>query len=118
MSFSEAMTFDELCAVIRRYLDGTPTEGGRYGDWRDRLDELLSEVRSELSQAYDRREYEMTQSEADALSDALHSAPPSQERLKRAWSALGEMMGFDAATVQCSPKGGLFFTAIPKKGVE
>jgi len=78
---------------------------------------------------YPRTNYEMTQTDLDAILEAcsrpapvisfdgVHDAFPSrQENANRAWAALGEKMGFDPMTVQpISGKGNLFFSAIPSE---
>lgn len=46
---------------------------------------------------------------------ALQCGPVAspQENANRAWCALGRRMGFDGMTVEPSPTGNRFFTAIP-----
>lgn len=70
-------------------------------------------------------EYEMTQTDLDAILDACKPvsymvmggmAPRSQqENANAAWAALGEKMGFDYMTVRPSSKGDRFFTAVPSE---
>ena len=72
----------------------------------------------------DRKEYEMTQEQMDALLEQMQPVPmimlqcgepPSQqESANRAWDKLGEEMGFIGKTAEPSSKGKLFFTAISK----
>jgi len=78
---------------------------------------------------YPRTNYEMTQSDLDAILEAcsrpapvisfdgVHDAFPSQqENANRAWAALGEKMGFDYMTVQpIASKGHRFFSAVPSE---
>lgn len=49
------MTFDELCEAVRLYVESQPTEGGRghRDDWRDQLDNTLTDIRAALSSAAD-----------------------------------------------------------------
>lgn len=49
------MTMDELCELVRLYVESIPTELGRghREDWRDRLDDTLANIRSELSSIND-----------------------------------------------------------------
>lgn len=72
----------------------------------------------------ERREYEMTQEQLNAILDAckpvpymvVGGLPPStpQDNANRAWEKLGRDMGFEGMTVRPVPgKGDLFFTAIP-----
>lgn len=70
----------------------------------------------------ERKEYELTSQQLDKLLEACRSAPaimlqcgppPSpQESANRAWCALGEEVGFDGMSVEPSPKGQRFFTAL------
>ena len=71
-----------------------------------------------------RKEYALTTEQYDQLIEACRSAPlimlqcgpPSspQENANRAWCALGRQLGFDGMSVEPSPKGRFFFTAIPQ----
>ena len=68
----------------------------------------------------ERREFEMTRADLDALLDATRPTPtrPLQfirPSANRAWERLGERMGFDPMTVMPSTKGRPFFTAVPTK---
>lgn len=70
-----------------------------------------------------RREFEMTEGDLKTLLEACRSVPmialqcgpvsSPQENANRAWCALGERMGFDGMSVEPSPKGQRFFTALP-----
>lgn len=70
----------------------------------------------------ERKEYEMTAEQFEKLIEAcrpvpmimLQCGPPSspQENANRAWCALGKELGFDGMSVEPSPKGKRFFTAI------
>lgn len=73
----------------------------------------------------ERREYEITQEQLDALIEAGKPTPAMwlsggtplfatlQENANRAWEALGDDLGFDWATVEASSKGQRFFLAVP-----
>jgi hypothetical protein len=73
----------------------------------------------------ERREYEMTEAQLEALLDACKPTPvmflsggqrmgrSTQENAESAWRALGREMGFDGMTVAPVPgKGQRFFTAV------
>lgn len=72
----------------------------------------------------ERKEYELTAEQFDTLLEACRSVPAimlqcgpissPQENANRAWCALGDELGFDGMTVESSPKGHRFFTAIPR----
>lgn len=71
-----------------------------------------------------RKEYEMTEAQLKQLLDACKpvtyimaqcgpiSSP--QENANRAWSRLGDEMGFDSRTVEPTGRGDRFFTAVVK----
>jgi hypothetical protein len=42
------MTFDQVCDAVRLYVQDRPADG-RESDWRGRLDEVLADIRAELS---------------------------------------------------------------------
>jgi hypothetical protein len=76
-----------------------------------------------------RTEYEMTESNMQAILDASQPTPvmmiggssgsSPQENANRAWASLGSNMGFDSKTVRpSSGKGQRFFTAIPNETPE
>lgn len=76
----------------------------------------------------DRREFEMTEDDYNGLIEACKPVPAMylsggapmfgtpQDNANAAWGRLGERMGFDGMSVEPSPKGGRFFTAVPKEG--
>lgn len=74
-----------------------------------------------------RIEYQMSESDFDGLIEAITKArlspliaincgmPESpQEAANRAWCALGDRLGFDGMSVEPSPKGNRFFTAVSR----
>jgi len=78
---------------------------------------------------YPRTEYEMTQEALDELLEQMKPQPAmmiggtvgrtQQERANDAWARLGTKMGFDSATVQPLPGGGMLrFTAVPAETKE
>ena len=71
-----------------------------------------------------RKEYELTEEQYEKLVEACLPVPmimlqcgkpPSQqENANRAWCALGDELGFDGMSVEPSPNGSRFFTAMEK----
>lgn len=67
--------------------------------------------------------YEMTQSDLDALIESMKPVPymiiggiaprSTQENANAAWARLGEKMGFDHMTVRPNGRGDRFFSANP-----
>lgn len=49
MGTKPPIMFDDLCALVRRYIEEQPYDGGRYDSWPDRVDGVLSDIRSEIS---------------------------------------------------------------------
>ncbi len=48
------MNFEELCAAVRLYVDGLPSEAAfRRDDWRGLLDDTLASIRAELANIND-----------------------------------------------------------------
>jgi len=74
---------------------------------------------------YPRTNYEMTQEDFDKIIESCKPVPmimlnlgtprSQQENANEAWRELGIRMGFEWDTVQPSPKGDRFFTAIPSE---
>jgi len=70
-----------------------------------------------------RQEYEMTDAQFDKLINACRPVPymvfggvpprSPQQNANDAWMELGRELGFDWTTVQGSPRGDRFFTAVP-----
>lgn len=71
----------------------------------------------------DRKDFEMTEADLDALMSAMKPVPymivggmeprSQQENANAAWASLGAKMGFDPMTVRPTGRGDRFFSAIP-----
>lgn len=76
-----------------------------------------------MSNAIDRKEFEMTEADLAALVRAMKPVPymiiggmaprSQQENANEAWTRLGAKMGFEPMTVRPSIKGDRFFSAVP-----
>lgn len=70
-----------------------------------------------------RKEFQLTTEQYVKLIEACRPVPlimlqcgmprSAQEHANDAWCALGKELGFDGMTVEGSPKGDRFFTAVP-----